>query len=204
MSEKPANSDSRPLCLDLFCGRGGWATGFLDAGYRVVGFDISDFSKWYPGEFVRGDLCETRFEGNRSGRSSPLVVVASPPCTEFSPLTALREARGGAKRDPQKGMALVGQAIRLISEAAPRYWAIENVKGSIPYISNILGRPKMVRDSWVLWGKFPGFLMDRADRIQKCQRAERNKGPRYQGSNSVQRSLIPYPIARGLAEACLP
>lgn len=35
----PALPDARPLAIDLFCGLGGWAEGFLAEGYRVVGFD---------------------------------------------------------------------------------------------------------------------------------------------------------------------
>src|SRR5579863_6187548 len=31
---------AKPLCVDLFCGLGGWAEGALAAGYEVVGFDI--------------------------------------------------------------------------------------------------------------------------------------------------------------------
>lgn len=30
----------RPLAIDLFCGLGGWAEGFLAEGYDVIGFDI--------------------------------------------------------------------------------------------------------------------------------------------------------------------
>lgn len=30
----------KPLCIDLFCGLGGWAEGFIAEGYRVIGFDI--------------------------------------------------------------------------------------------------------------------------------------------------------------------
>ncbi len=30
----------KPLAVDLFCGLGGWAEGFLTEGYSVVGFDI--------------------------------------------------------------------------------------------------------------------------------------------------------------------
>ena len=41
----------KTLCIDLFCGRGGWARGFLGAGFRVVGFDIEDMGSWYRGSF---------------------------------------------------------------------------------------------------------------------------------------------------------
>jgi site-specific DNA-cytosine methylase len=30
----------KPLCIDLFCGLGGWSEGFLAEGYHCVGFDI--------------------------------------------------------------------------------------------------------------------------------------------------------------------
>jgi hypothetical protein len=28
----------KPLCIDLYCGLGGWAEGFLSEGYDVIGF----------------------------------------------------------------------------------------------------------------------------------------------------------------------
>ena len=28
-----------PLCIDLFCGLGGWTEGFLAEGWDVIGFD---------------------------------------------------------------------------------------------------------------------------------------------------------------------
>jgi site-specific DNA-cytosine methylase len=30
-----------PLCIDLFCGLGGWTEGFLAEGWDVIGFDIA-------------------------------------------------------------------------------------------------------------------------------------------------------------------
>jgi site-specific DNA-cytosine methylase len=30
----------KPLCIDLFCGLGGWGEGFLAEGWDVIGFDI--------------------------------------------------------------------------------------------------------------------------------------------------------------------
>lgn len=34
-----------PLAIDLYCGLGGWAEGFLAEGYDVIGFDIERFSR---------------------------------------------------------------------------------------------------------------------------------------------------------------
>lgn len=44
----------KPLCIDLFCGLGGWTEGFLAEGYRVVGFDIE--VRPYPGQLVIQDV----------------------------------------------------------------------------------------------------------------------------------------------------
>lgn len=40
MSITPESENASPLCVDLFCGLGGWSEGFLAEGWRVVGFDI--------------------------------------------------------------------------------------------------------------------------------------------------------------------
>ena len=196
---------SKPLCLDLFCGRGGWAKGFLDAGYRVVGVDILDMRKYYPGEFIQADIVGWHWTGER-----PRVIVASPPCTEFSQLAPVREKVHGIKADPEKGLKLVAEAMRIIGELRPDHWALENVKGAKRYI---LRRPTAEIDAWVLWGTFPGFLREKSNKIWKtgfrpgkgykkahpsCHTSRMDHGPSY------LRSITPYPIARGLAEACLP
>ena len=67
-----------PLCIDLYCGLGGWAEGFLAEGYRVVGFDIEahDYgvggdpgSTQIPGgPLRRGPLPRLRPRASRIGR----------------------------------------------------------------------------------------------------------------------------------------
>ena len=49
----------KPLAIDLYCGLGGWAEGFLSEGYRVIGFDVEkhDYGTGgYPGELVLRDV----------------------------------------------------------------------------------------------------------------------------------------------------
>lgn len=50
---------NKPIALDLCCGKGGWARGFIAEGWNVVGVDIQDFSADYPGEFIL-ELCWPR------------------------------------------------------------------------------------------------------------------------------------------------
>ncbi len=45
----------KPLCIDLFCGLGGWAEGFLAEGYEVIGFDIERHRYWVPEQSHNGD-----------------------------------------------------------------------------------------------------------------------------------------------------
>lgn len=45
----------KPLCIDLFCGLGGWSEGFIAEGYRVVGFDITRHVYALPDELPELD-----------------------------------------------------------------------------------------------------------------------------------------------------
>jgi hypothetical protein len=198
--------DDRPLCVDLFCGKGGWARGFIDAGYRVRGFDNRDMSKWYPGEFTLADVCDLDgyfFQGAR-------VVVASPPCTEFSTfLKGLNVKRWGhPPPDPEKGMRLVRTAIQFIRRARPEWWAIENVDRSRRFINRELGHPTYSNHPWYLWGNLPALMPGAQGHFPKGAFVQHNlksrgysrPGPEPQSS----RAIVPYRIARALADACLP
>jgi site-specific DNA-cytosine methylase len=50
---------SKPLCIDLFCGLGGWTEGFLAEGWDVVGFDVERHvygEHRYPAQLVLQDV----------------------------------------------------------------------------------------------------------------------------------------------------
>ena len=68
----------KPLAIDLFCGLGGWAEGFLAEGYDVIGFDIE--RRPYPGQLVLQDVLTLHGAQFRDA----VVIVASPPCDDFS------------------------------------------------------------------------------------------------------------------------
>ena len=51
----------KPLCIDLFCGLGGWAEGLLAEGYDVIGFDVERHcygSEVYPGVLILQSVLE--------------------------------------------------------------------------------------------------------------------------------------------------
>lgn len=134
--------------LEGFCGTGGWSIGFWREGFDCYGTDIVDVG--YPYHLTLSDIKEYHPPQGIS------VIVQSPPCTEFSPLTMLSYKKGQrGPPDPEKGVALVKEAMRVIKEAEPQYWLIENVWGSMKYLVPFLDLPKVVVKPWVLWGNFP-------------------------------------------------
>ena len=138
-----------PLAIDLYCGLGGWAEGFLSEGYRVVGFDIErhDYGTGgYPGFLVLQDvltLCGSQFK-------DAAVIVASPPCQAYS-YRAMPWRR--AKALPPPDNTLFEACFRIqreASEAAGRYipLIVENVRGAQKWV----GRAKANFGSYYLWG----------------------------------------------------
>lgn len=82
---------ARPKILDLFCGAGGAAKGYHDAGFDVVGVDIVDQPR-YPYEFhqvdaltvLRGMANWPNFNGEWWRPSTYAAIHASPPCQAYS------------------------------------------------------------------------------------------------------------------------
>lgn len=67
------------ILLDLFCGPGGAARGYMDAGFKVVGVDIK-LQKNYPYDFIQADALEfLRLYGHDYD-----AIHASPPCQAYT------------------------------------------------------------------------------------------------------------------------
>ena len=99
-----------PIVYDLYCGLGGWSAGFLDAGYRCVGYDIEahDYgSGGYPGELVLRDVRSI----HGSEFKDATCIVASPPCQEPS-VRAMPWKSSRALRPSEVGIS------------APVWWSI--------------------------------------------------------------------------------
>ena len=84
-------------------------------------------------------------------------IFANPVCTEFS--TARSD---GKARNPEEGMVLVRECQRIIEQANPEFWVIENPAKGV--LKNYLGTPTYEYEPWwygspwtkrtALWGKF--------------------------------------------------
>ena len=112
--------------LDLFCGGGGAAEGYLRAfpGAKIIGVDIVGHSINYPGQFILADALEYLAA---CGKDFDLVH-ASPPCQGYSPHVTSRSSQWV----PTKGKdepRLIGAVRNALTELGLPY-VIENVRGA--------------------------------------------------------------------------
>lgn len=194
--------------LDLFCGMGGWSIGFWREGFNCQGVDIIDVG--YPYNLTVSDI------KNYHPTTQPDVIVLSPPCTEFSTLTILSWKKGQrGPPEPEKGIELVKEGLRVVKEANPKFWILENVYGSIPHLTPILGKPRLVAKPWVLWGNFPEYMWDSEPKHKGdkklCHTFEGGKhGNRiglpedfpFDPLRSWKRAKIPVFLSQKLAKVC--
>lgn len=111
-------SGGRPRLLDAFCGQGGAAQGYADAGFEVVGVDVVDQPR-YPFEFHQGDALEFIAEHGREFD----VIHASPPCQDYLNLTKVNAAMGRTS-----GHRRLITETRTALVATRRPFVIENVE----------------------------------------------------------------------------
>jgi DNA (cytosine-5)-methyltransferase 1 len=109
-----------PRLLDAFCGEGGAAKGYADAGFEVVGVDSdAKAGRRFPFEFIHGDALEyIAYHGHEFD-----LIHASPPCQRKSAMSNCRP--GLAETYPN----LIRPA-RMILDAVGVPYVIENVEGS--------------------------------------------------------------------------
>lgn len=84
-------------------------------------------------------------------------IIANPVCTEFSTAKGFHR-----ENDLEKGMFLVHHCQRIIEQAKPKWWVIENPANG--KLKDVIGKPKAVYQPWeygspwtkktALWGDF--------------------------------------------------
>jgi len=163
--------------LDLCSGTGGFSEAFKQRGHEVIRVDIDP--RFKP------DICADIL--NFSIRGSWDIILASPPCTEFT-----RDFLPWYNDDPDPSLDLILKIKEIIATLKPQWWVLENVKGAVKWIEPILGHHKKRVGSRYLWGDFPLFDCKHIYGKQKIGIRDR----------AIRRAIIPYPLSLNLCIAC--
>jgi DNA (cytosine-5)-methyltransferase 1 len=144
-SRRPVVREAAQLSLvDLFCGAGGIAEGFRQAGFRVLAGSDSDpdamatFGTNFPeAEPIAGDIrrADVR-ERIISAAAAADVVVGGPPCQAFS------QVRNHTRVIDDPRNALYGEFVQVVRRTSPLAFVMENVTG----IDQMGVRAQMVTD----------------------------------------------------------
>lgn len=168
----------RPRMLDLFAGLGGASAAMVARGWSVTTVEIDETFPAYHRDVTTYSPPVGSFD----------LVWASPPCTEFS-----RESMPWCRTGNVPSVDLVREAMRVIDQAKPRFWVIENVRGSLKWLRPILGQPIAHLGPVWLWGVVPDGIVWPA-----------HVAPYKQNLSSrrrAERSRIPVAISEALAKA---
>jgi len=200
-------------CLDLFCGLGGFSQAFVESDrWQVTTVDIEP--RFDPD--ITADVLDLR----PSDLPRADVIVASPPCTQFS-LAASRYERfvDGEPNTPEarEAVALVYHTIGLIKGLAPRYWVLENPQG---YLRQVLGDPTgrvtycQYGADWMkptdLWGDHPPALSYRSCAYgDDCHTFNTDQAHGGLGNCNVagtrdpaERAKVPSALSESIRDAC--
>jgi site-specific DNA-cytosine methylase len=155
--------------LDLFSGLGGFSEAFVlnnDEVLRIENNPLLSEVKHTVLMDVR-KLRDIIKQGLIEGDLNPYLcnidlIVASPPCYDFS--LAFSAPQGIVSRkgreefeayEPDMDLFLV--TLEIIEMLKPRYYIIENVRGSIRHCEKIGLKPRQKFQAYVLYGNFPMF-----------------------------------------------
>ncbi len=162
------------LMYDLCCGRKKASSAMRKFGWQVISIDIDP--QFQPDILI--DVRDFHYHDCR-----PHLIWASPPCDEFS-----REDMPWCRTGRTPDLSIYEACQRIIQEAQPRYWVIENVRGAVPYF----GEPRQIIYPFFLWGFFPELYVSNFEYKPKAS---------YSSSAAAARAAIPFPISLALARA---
>lgn len=187
--------------LDLYCGLGGWSDGLVLEGFELLGVEIEPhIAELYKHPVIVADV---RSLDGKDFKGYDLIV-GSPPCRDFTKIPDFRYKEGeGYKitpwkepKNPERGLELVYAFLRIVEEAEPTYWIMENVVGLTEYLDI---KPRMITRlgkamKRAFWGNFPAFFVVR-DYSLKPKENIQGKLRKW------ERAKIPISFSRALGRA---
>lgn len=169
--------DGNRLMLDLCSGLGGASAAMCKRqGWKV--WRVDNDAKLFPDEVA--DVCKWTWTGER-----PVLIWASPPCTEFS-----RESMPWCKTGHEPDLSIWHACERIIETLSPQFWIIENVRGAQRW----MGKARCHIGPFYLWGQFP-------DLGTVTLPATWRKKEAYSSKQRAERAKVPYEISLAVASA---
>ena len=180
------------IIWDLCSGLGGWTQAFDKHVYR---FDNSDLVQHISGTF-KEDVRE--WEHWFYKYPKPDVIVASPPCLEFS--NGYNAPRPTAKREGiqfEPDLSILKACKQIIDLLEPKWWIIENVAGaSKDFTKELKMPPRQIIGPMFLWGYFPYLPISNAT-MEKTQ--DWNIGDPLRAN---KRAMVPLEVSQALLDVC--
>jgi len=192
--------------LDLCSGLGGFSEAFVgDLDWEIMRIENNPLLSEVPHTEIidifefRDTLHDMMVRGYQPDKVD--LILFSPPCREFSLGFNAPQAvasREGRFEEYSPDMTILECGLEIIELLNPRFYIIENVKGSIRHFEPYVGKPKCSIGSFWFYGKFPSFKPGLQGKIP-------NKAKMDKGSNHPlrlqYRALIPLPISKAIKQA---
>ena len=201
---------SRPKLkvLDLFSGFGGFSEAFLQYDDEVLRIENNQLLNEVPNTEMmcvlelRDELKLQLAKGKLQPKFLEIdLIVASPPCYEFSLAFSAPQAiasRKGGFDEYSPNMELIEATYEIIEILNPRYYVIENVRGSIRHFKKLGIEPtQIMKQTYVLYGKFP--LIENKLYSTKKEKDTGSQDP----LRANKRAIIPFELSLNLRKAIL-
>jgi len=183
--------------LDLFAGFGGQSEAFLE-NWDVLRIDNNPLLAEVPRMVIEDIGSPLFYQMLEPSQIHEIEYIhASPPCHAFSlGFHAPKAVASRTGEDYNPSTELVEHAKKIIDLLQPRFWSIENVRGSIKHLRPILGEPTLIVGAYVYWGRFPPIQINAQDLPKKS-----DKDKRHSPLRSNYRALIPIQLSEAFKHA---
>ena len=193
--------------LDLFCGLGGFSAAFEESDRWVV--TTVDIEPEFDPD-IQADVFDLRPSDLKRDFD---VVLASPPCTQFSPMAWSHEPHFERDGTPitdgaKTSVGLVYHTLGLIQAVAPTFWFVENPRGALRWV---IGEPTATVDYCAydhytkkptdLWGDHPPMTYRRCPHNSHTNDdgiTDMELGP----SDASDRAKVPVDLSEAIRDAC--
>jgi hypothetical protein len=178
----------KKVVWDLCSGLGGWSEAFVQDDWIVIRIENNLNLMHIP--FTQSCNVNNYLDWMYH-LPAPDLILASPPCTEFS---LAQNFHDGRIENPD--MTILESVIDIIKITKPKYWCIENVAGACRFFEPYLGKHTQRAGPFYLWGNFPYVALDPSWTHSK---EDQVKGPRNLRAN--QRGKIPFLVSFKMLQA---